>query len=104
MRAYLVAHGTDPDTVDTETFHDICVMFSDGLIGNYGLLEILGGLTTGVYNYMRPQNSPAYKLKDTIPKAYDYLYPPLSPAEQEEKTQQALKSYMLANAPKGMFK
>lgn len=104
MRAYLIAHGTDPDEVDVETFHDICLMYSDGMIGNAGLIEILGGLTAGVYNYMRPQGSPAYKLKDIIPKLYDYLYPPLSPAEQHDKTQEALKSYMLANAPKGMFK
>jgi hypothetical protein len=79
-------------------------MYADGLIGNHVLIETLGGLTAGVYNYMRPQGSNGYKLKDIIPKVYDYLYPPLSPAEQHDKTQDALKSYMLINAPKGMFK
>lgn len=51
-------------------------MYADGLIGNIGILEVLGNLTAGVYNYMRPANSSAYKLKDIIPRAYDYIYPP----------------------------
>lgn len=79
-------------------------MYSDGVIGNYGLLEVLGGLTAGIYNYFREKNARPYKLKDTIPKAYDYLYRPLTPEEEHEKTQQSLKTFMAVNAPKGMFK
>lgn len=79
-------------------------MYSDGIIGNYGLLEVLGGLTAGIYNYFREKNSKAYKLKDTIPRAYDYIYKPLSPEEEQDRTQQTLKAFMAANAPKGMFK
>lgn len=100
----MTAHGTDPDTVDLETFHDICLMYSDGLIGNYGVLEVLGSLTAGVYNYMRSSNTPAYKLKDVIPKAYDYIYRPLSADEQQDKTQATLKGFVLMNAPKGVLK
>lgn len=79
-------------------------MYVDGLIGNQGLLEVLGGLTAGIYNYIRTPNSPPYKLQDTIPRAYEYIYPPLSAEQQHEKTQQTLKSFMYMKAPKGMFK
>lgn len=100
----MYAHGADPDAVDVETFGDICVMYNDGLIGNRGILEVLGSLTAGIYNYIRPQNKPAYKLQDIIPQVYEYLYPPLTAEEQYNKTQQDLKSIILANAPKGIFK
>ena len=100
----MFAHGADPDAIDVETFGDICVMYNDGLIGNKAVVETLGGLTAGIYNYIRPQNKPAYKLQDIIPRVYDYIYPPLSPEEQYKKTQENLKSIVLANAPKGMFK
>lgn len=79
-------------------------MYSDGIIGNYGLLEVLGGLTAGIYNYFRSKDSKAYKLKDTIPRAYDYLYRPLTPEEEQESTQHSLKAFMVANAPEGIFK
>jgi hypothetical protein len=67
------------------------------------LLEVLGGLTAGIYNYLREKNSQQYKLKDIIPKAYDYIYRPLTPEEEQDKTQQTLKAFMAAQAPKGMF-
>ena len=79
-------------------------MYSDGIIGNFGLLEVIGGLTAGVYNYFRDKTSQAYKLKDTIPRAYDYIHPPISPEQEQETTQQTLKAFMAANAPEGMFK
>ena len=77
----MTAHGTDPNEVNEETFNDICLMFSDGLIGNYRIIETLGNLTAGVYNYMRSATAPPYKLQDIIPTVYEYLYPPLSEEE-----------------------
>lgn len=72
----MTAHGSNPDTVDEETFRQICVMYADGLIGNFAIIETLGNLTAGVYNYMRAANTTAYKLRDIIGKSYDYIYPP----------------------------
>jgi hypothetical protein len=72
----MIAHGANPDTVDEETFREICVMFSDGIIGNNLVIETLGNLTAGVYNYMRASNSQAYTLKNIIGRSYEYLYPP----------------------------
>jgi hypothetical protein len=51
-------------------------MWADGMIGNGGVIEALGNLTAGVYNYMRAPNTPAYKTKDIIKLQYDYLHPP----------------------------
>ena len=100
----MTAHGADPDAVDVETFHDICLMYADGIIGNQGILEVLGALTGAVYNYMRKPNGKVYKLQDIIPRAYPYIYRPLSPEEQAEQAQQNLKAFAMAGAPKGMFR
>lgn len=72
----MVAHGADPDNLDEETFRQICVMYADGLIGNRAVVETLGSLTGAVYNYMRSQSAPAYRLKQIIGRFYDYVYPP----------------------------
>ena len=60
-------------------------MFNDGMIGNAGLLEVLGNLTAVQFNKVLPKNHTPYKLQSIIPLAYDYIYPPLS--EQDKKKQ-----------------
>jgi len=45
----LLAHGTDPANLDEETFTDISIMYADGMIGNRGILEVLGTLTAGQF-------------------------------------------------------
>ena len=101
----LTANGTDPDNVDEERFTDICIMYVDGLIGNRGMMEVLGSLTGAIYNYMRPENQAAYKLQDIIPKTYNYLYPPLTEQQKADQANEALRAYMKAapNAPKEIF-
>ena len=102
----LTANGTDPDNIDEERFTDICIMYADGLIGNRGILEVLGSLTGAIYNYMRSENQTAFKLQDIIPKAYEYLYPPLTKEQKDAAANTALQSYMRSapNAPKKIFK
>jgi hypothetical protein len=77
----VVAHGADFSTIDEETFRDICVMYSDGVIGNNAILQTLGSLTGAVYNYMRSPNSRAYQLEDIITRVYHYMYPPQNTTE-----------------------
>jgi hypothetical protein len=72
----MIAHGANPDNLDEQTFREICVMYSDGLIGNGLMIETLGNLTAGVYNYMRSSSSQAYTLRNIIGRSYEYLYPP----------------------------
>lgn len=101
----MTAHGTDPDLVDEETFTDISIMYVDGLIGNRGMLETLGALTGAIYNYTRAENQRAYTLQDMIPKAYEYIYPPMSENEKASKVNNSLMAYMRTapNAPKNLF-
>lgn len=81
-------------------------MYVDGLIGNRGLVEVLGSLTGAVYNYMRSEKQRAYTLQDIIPRMYEYIYPPLSEEEKAKKVSDALINYMRIspNAPKNLFK
>lgn len=100
-----MAHGTDPATVDEATFNDICIMYADGIIGNRGVLEVLGTLTAGQFNKMLPSGKSAYKLSDIIGNAYDYIHPPLSEEDQKELVNQKLISFAMMNpkAPKKLF-
>lgn len=88
--------------MDEETFTDICVLYNDGIIGNFGILETLGNLTAGIYNYLRSSNSKPYTLQDIIPTAYDYIYPPKSEEEKREQASQSLLAFVMQapNVPK----
>jgi len=91
--------------VDEATFTDICVMYADGLIGNQGVLEVLGALTAGQFNKMLSKGTPAYKLEDIIGKAYDYIYPPLDPETKKSLVSDKLIAFamMSPNAPVHLF-
>ena len=65
----------DIDALDEATMHELMVMYADGLIGNKALIVGIGQLTNGVFNYMRPQNSPPYSLKSILGNIYNYIYP-----------------------------
>lgn len=54
--------------------HHIMVMYADGALGNKSLVTELGTLTAGVFNYLRSNNSPTYKLKDILGATYQYYY------------------------------
>lgn len=71
------------DTLDETTMNEITVMFADGALGNYGLLQTIGSLTAGVFNYMRAANSSPYELKSILHNVYGYIYPatPSNPSE-----------------------
>lgn len=101
-----MAHGTDPELVDEETFADICIMFNDGVIGNLGILEVLGTLTAGHFNMSLPKGKRAYTLKDVIRSQYDYLYPPKSEDIQKEEVSQNLLAFALMSpgAPSNLLK
>jgi hypothetical protein len=82
------------EQIDVETFTRLQTMYADGMLGNRGILNALGALTAGVFNYIRPQNAPAYKLENIIGRAHDYLFPPLSGNEKKQQVNNALINYM----------
>jgi hypothetical protein len=94
----MIFNGHTHDTLaqlDEMTMLQIQTMYSDGLIGNQGMMIVLGQLTAGVFNYMRPANAPDYKLSRILGQAYDYIVPPLTPEQQKEASNNALKTYMM---------
>lgn len=64
------------DSIDEELFSEIQVMFADGMLGNKGIFDALGPVTTAVFNYMRPQNAAAYRQDQIFPCINEYANNP----------------------------
>jgi hypothetical protein len=81
-------------------------MYHAGIIGNLGLLEVLGTLTAGQFNKVLSKGKAPYQLKNIIPHAYDYLYPPQTEQNKKEQASQSLLAFamMSPNAPAHLFK
>lgn len=81
-------------------------MFADGIIGNYGLLQVLGSHTAGFFNSLLPKGKQPYKLQDIIPAQYEYLYPPLTEQDKKDLANKSLLNFVKSkpNAPKDLFK
>jgi len=102
----LIFNGHTRETIekiDVETLTRIQTMYADGLLGNRGIINALGSLTAGVFNYIRAPNAPAYKLESIIGRAHDYIYPPLTETENKQQVNNALITYIkrLPGAPIG---
>lgn len=93
-RAYILAHGGNPDAMSEDDFELVMVAFNDGLIGNKTLLTTFGSLTTGIFNYIRSNGAKAYELKEILGIAYDYIYKPLTEEEKEEEKNQRLLNFI----------
>ena len=93
-RAYLLAHGANPDAMTEEDFELVMVALNDGLIGNKSIINTLGYLTTAVFNYMRPPNANAYSLQNVLGIMHDYIYKPLSDEEKKQLANQRLLAFM----------
>ena len=93
-RAYMLAHGANPDAMTEEDFELVMVALNDGLIGNKAVINTLGYLTTSVFNYMRSQNAPAYTLQNVLGIMHDYIYKPLTEAEKQQLVNQRLLEFM----------
>ena len=93
-RAYMIAHGANPDAVSEEDFRLVMISLNDGLIGNKQVLTTLGSLTTGVFNYIRSKDQSAYKLEDIIGQTYDYIYTPQTEEQKKELVNKNLLSFI----------
>lgn len=70
-------------------------MYGDGMLGNQKIVELLGTLIAGVFNYVRdPAKSTPYNLANIIGSAYDYIYPPLPPEVKKEAVSNNLLAFM----------
>lgn len=64
-------------------------MYGDGVLGTHGLLNGIGALTNGIFNYIRPPNSAPYSLKSILGNVYGYMYP-----EVEENPSDSLIAFV----------
>ena len=90
----MIFNGHTPemvDDLDEETFAELQVMYADGLLGNKGLFDAFKPLTTAVFNYMRPPNTPAYKTSDLFPWVDEYGIDP----DDEPSPEQAVSTALL---------
>lgn len=97
----MIFNGHTQETIadlDEITMAQIQTMYADGMIGNRALINTIGSLTNGVFNYLRAQGAPAYTLSNIIGNAYDYLYPPLTAEQKKQQANEQLLSFM-AQAP-----
>lgn len=94
----MVFNGHTPETIaalDEITMNRLQAMYADGIVGNRRVIDLLGTLIAGVFNYIRdPAKSTPYSLANIIGSAYDYIYPPLPPEEQKAAVNNSLLAYM----------
>ena len=69
-------------------------MYADGMLGNKAIFDGLAPLTTAVFNYMRPENAPAYKQAQLFPWINEYWENPDFEPTPEEKVNNALLSFV----------
>lgn len=81
-------------------------MFHDGIIGNLGIIEVIGVLTAGHFNTTLPKGKSPFKLQDIIPQAYNYLYPPLTKEQEQQQVSDNLLAFAMMHpgAPSLLFK
>lgn len=101
VKAALIFNGhtvESIDEIDEETFTDICVMYGDGVLGGKAAYNAIAPLTTAVFNYIRPPNSPAYSADSIFPWINEYDKNPEFEPTAQEKANHALLMFM-SNAP-----
>lgn len=90
----MIFNGHTPESIaelDEIKMAQIQTMYADGVIGNESLIQLLGTLISGVFNYIRPANTSPYKLQNIIGAPYDYIYP----AETDEQKAEAVNNSLL---------
>ena len=90
----MLAHGANPDAMSEDDYRLVMIAINDGFIGNKQILNSIGSLTAGVFNYIRGKNQDAYKLKDIIGSAYDYIYAPLTEEQKRNDVNNKLLAFI----------
>ena len=89
-----MAHGGNPDAMGEDDFNAVMVGLNDGFIGNKQILNSIGSLTAGVFNYIRAKNQEPYKLKGIIGLAYEYIYAPLTEEQKRNDASEKLIAFI----------
>lgn len=73
---------------------NIEVLLNDGFLGVKALGLALSALTTGNLNSKLGKGATPYTVKDVLPSLKDYIFPPLTDAEQKEQASRQLLAFM----------
>ena len=84
--------------IDEETFADISVMFSDGILGGKGIFDAIAPLTAGIFNYLRAANTTPHTSADIFPWVTEYDKNPDMDITNVAKINESLLSFM-SHAP-----
>jgi len=98
VRAAMIFNGQSPDvieSIDEDTFAEICVMWADGIIGEKATYDSIAPLTTAIFNYIRAPSTPPYKPKQLFPWIAEYEE---NPDLEEDQAQNGLIAF-LTSAP-----
>lgn len=95
-RAYILAHGGNPDAMGEDDLKLVTVALADGLIGNKQVITTLGSLTAGVFNYLRAEGQTAYTLQGILSSVHDYIYPPITDEQKKANVNNRLVAYMMS--------
>lgn len=97
VRAAMIFNGHTSDSVDEideETLAEIVVMYADGILGGKGIYDALTPITAGIFNYIRPANSSAYKPTQIFPWVVEYEQNPDTDPDAKDNINNALLLYM----------
>lgn len=97
MTAALIFNGHTEKSVSEiseEIFTEIQVMYADGMLGNRAVFDSIAPLTAGVFNYIRPQGTPAYKSDDLFPWINLYWQNPDTEPTANERVSNSLLAYV----------
>lgn len=97
MTAALIFNGHTEKSVseiNEEIFTEIQVMYADGMLGNRAVFDAVAPLTAGVFNYIRPEGTPAYKPDQIFPWINLYWQNPDNEPAQDEQVSNSLLGYI----------
>ena len=93
----MVFNGHTEKTVNEiseEIFSEIQVMYADGMLGNRAVFDSLAPITTGVFNYIRPEGAPAYKQEQMFSWINEYWQNPDLEPDPQEQVSNSLLGYI----------
>lgn len=80
--------------ISEEIFTEIQVMYADGMLGNRAVFDSMAPITSGVFNYIRPAGSPAYKTDQIFPWINEYWSNPDTEPTKDEQVSNSLLGYI----------
>jgi len=93
-RAYIYAHGGNPDFIPSDDMANVEIMLMDGMIGPKSILLALSSFATGNLNAKIRKEANPFKMADMLPFAHEYIQIPPSDEEKAMLVNKSLLTFM----------